>query len=99
MWHFFSTLSWIVDFVDASVKCHFQLKSILEAEIIYLMASRTGTGVHQSSFLQWAGDTHWSLHFNSVGRLIDLFGSTCVLIGDIIDRGLNSNIHGEVKGL
>ncbi|XP_073119827.1 uncharacterized protein [Henckelia pumila] len=50
VWRFFSTLSTIVNFVSASSKRHFQLKSIREAEVIDLIASgevETGTGANQ----------------------------------------------------
>ncbi|XP_073015649.1 uncharacterized protein [Primulina eburnea] len=102
VWRFFSTLTSAINFVDSSAKRHFQLKSIRKDEINDLIESGeidTGTGANQDCSLIRAGATRWSSHFNSVRRFIGLFGSVSILLQDLVDKGLNSNIRGEAKGL
>ncbi|XP_073277687.1 uncharacterized protein [Primulina huaijiensis] len=59
----------------------------------------TGTEANQDCSLIRAGATCWSSHFNSVRRFIGLFGSVSILLQDLVDKGLNSNIRAEAKGL
>ncbi|XP_073066009.1 uncharacterized protein [Primulina eburnea] len=102
VWRFFSTLTSAINFVGSSAKRHFQLKSIRKDEINDLIESGeidTGTGANQDCSLIQAGATRWSSHFNSVRRFIGLFGSVSILLEDLVDKGLNSNIRGEAKGL
>ncbi|XP_073057195.1 uncharacterized protein [Primulina eburnea] len=100
VWRFFSTLISAINFVGSSAKRHFQLKSIRKDEIndlIELGEIDTGTGANQDCSLIRAGATRWSSHFNSVRRFIGLFGSVSILLQDLIDKSLNSNIRGEAK--
>ncbi|XP_075473377.1 uncharacterized protein LOC142504388 [Primulina tabacum] len=100
VWRFFSILTSAINFVGSSAKRHFQLKSIRKDEINDLIESGeidTGTGANQDCSLIRAGATRWSSHFNSVRRFIGLFGSASILLQDLIDKGLNSNIRGEAK--
>ena len=101
MWLFFQSLSYIVNFVDASTKRHSQLKSIRDDEIVDLIATGevpTGTGANHVCTLQRAGAIRWSSHFASIKRLIEMFSSTCTLLANLINEGSNDNIRGEVKG-
>ncbi|XP_052183619.1 uncharacterized protein LOC127795769 [Diospyros lotus] len=101
VWLFFQSLSSIVNFVSASAKRHSQLKSIRENEIDNLIAAGevpTGTGANQVCTLQRAGATRWSSHFASVKRFIEMFGSTCTLLENLINEGSNNSIRGEAKG-
>ncbi|XP_052197277.1 uncharacterized protein LOC127804454 [Diospyros lotus] len=45
-----------------------------------------------------AGATRWSSHFASVKRFIEMFGSTCTLLENLINEGSNNSIRGEAKG-
>ncbi|XP_042423135.1 zinc finger MYM-type protein 1-like [Zingiber officinale] len=102
VWHFFSTLTSAINFVGSSAKRQFQLKSIQKAEIndlIKLGEIDIGIGSNQDCSLVRAGATRWSSHFNSVRRFISLFGSVSTLFQDLVDKGPNSNIRGEAKGL
>ncbi|XP_075479508.1 uncharacterized protein LOC142520409 [Primulina tabacum] len=102
VWRLFSTLTSAINFVGSFAKRHFQLKSIRKDEINDLIESGeidTGTGANQDCSLIRAGATRWSSHFNSVRRFIGLFGSVSILLQDLVDKGLNSNIRGEAKGL
>ncbi|XP_073138186.1 uncharacterized protein [Henckelia pumila] len=79
-----------------------QLRVIRKVEINDLIESGeidTGTGANQDCSLIRAGATRWSSHFNSVRRFIDLFGSVSILLQDLVEKGLNSNIRGEAKVL
>ncbi|XP_042460160.1 zinc finger MYM-type protein 1-like [Zingiber officinale] len=99
---FFSKLSSIVNFVGSSSKRHSQLKSIRGNEIIDLIKSRelgTGTGVNQASTLQRPASTRWSSHYTSIIRVIELFGSICTLLEDLIGGKLTFGIRAEAKGL
>ncbi|KDO53377.1 hypothetical protein CISIN_1g0408921mg, partial [Citrus sinensis] len=76
VWLFFSKLSSIANFVNASFKRYAELKAAKDKEIIELIASEeleTGTSANQVRTLQRAGDTRWSSHFTSVSRLIEMF--------------------------
>ncbi|KAK3232458.1 hypothetical protein Dsin_004339 [Dipteronia sinensis] len=76
----------------ALVAHHSDLKSIREGEIQELTALgelETSTGANQICTLQRPGTTHWSSHFTSIGRLINMFGSTSTLLENLIDKGLN----------
>ncbi|XP_042467628.1 uncharacterized protein LOC122050820 [Zingiber officinale] len=100
VWRFFSTLTLAINFVGSSAKRHFQLKSIRKAEIndlIKLGEIDTGTESNQDCSLVRAGATRWSSHFNYVKRFIGLFGSVSILLQDLVNKGLNSNIRGEAK--
>ncbi|XP_042433023.1 zinc finger MYM-type protein 1-like [Zingiber officinale] len=102
VWRFFSTLTLAINFVGSSAKHQFQLKSIRKAKIndlIKLGEIDTGTGSNQDCSLVRAGATRWSSHFSSVRRFISLFGSVSTLLQDLVDKGPNSNIRGEAKGL
>ncbi|XP_073290532.1 uncharacterized protein [Primulina huaijiensis] len=102
VWRLFSTLTSAINFVGSSAKRHFQLKSIRKDEINDLIESGeidTGIGANQDCSLIRAGATRWSSHFNSVRRFIGLFGSVSILLQDLVNKGLNSNIRGEAKGL
>ncbi|XP_075494837.1 uncharacterized protein LOC142532415 [Primulina tabacum] len=88
--------------LQLALVAHFQLKSIRKDEINDLIESGeidTGTGANQDCSLILSGATRWSSHFNSVRRFIGLFGSVSILLQDLVDKGLNSNIRGEAKGL
>ncbi|ESR41108.1 TTF-type domain-containing protein [Citrus sinensis] len=79
VWLFFSKLSSIANFVNASFKRYAELKAAKDKEIIELIASEeleTGTSANQVRTLQRAGDTRWSSHFTSVSRLIEMFSAT-----------------------
>ncbi|XP_042415100.1 zinc finger MYM-type protein 1-like [Zingiber officinale] len=100
--YFFSKLSSIVNFVGSSSKRHSQLKSIRGNEIIDLIKSGelgTGTRVNQASTLQRPASTHWSSHYTSIIRVIELFGSICTLLEDLIGGKLTFGIRAEAKGL
>ncbi|XP_073137031.1 uncharacterized protein [Henckelia pumila] len=76
----------------------FILKAIRKVEINDLIESGeidTGTGANQDCSLT----TRWSSHFNSVRRIIGLFGSVSILLQDLVEKDLNSNIQGEAKVL
>ncbi|KAH9717836.1 TTF-type domain-containing protein [Citrus sinensis] len=76
VWLFFSKLSSIANFVNASFKRYAELKAAKDKEILELIASEeleTGTSANQVRTLQRAGDTRWSSHFTSVSRLIEMF--------------------------
>ena len=79
VWLFFSKLSSIANFVNASFKRYAELKAAKDKEILELIASEeleTGTSANQVRTLQRAGDTRWSSHFTSVSRLIEMFSAT-----------------------
>ncbi|XP_042379971.1 zinc finger MYM-type protein 1-like [Zingiber officinale] len=81
---------------------HSQLKSIRGNEIIDLIKSGelgTGTGVNQASTLQRPASTCWSSHYTSIIRVIELFGSICTLLEDLIGGKLTFGIRAEAKGL
>ncbi|XP_073279492.1 uncharacterized protein [Primulina huaijiensis] len=91
VWLFFSKLSSIVNFVGFSSKRHSQLKSIREDEITDLIESGelgTGTGVNQASTLERSASTRWSSHYASVSRVIELFGSVCMLLENFMGGSL-----------
>ncbi|XP_052288934.1 uncharacterized protein LOC102623386 isoform X2 [Citrus sinensis] len=100
VWLFFSKLSSIVNFVNASSKRYSELKYAKEKEIIELIASEeleTGTGANQVRTLQRAGDTHWSSHFTSVSRLVEMFGATLEVLRKMINDGPSRDMRGEAK--
>ncbi|XP_024045258.1 uncharacterized protein LOC127901363 [Citrus sinensis] len=101
VWLFFSKLSSIVNFVNASSKRYSELKSAKEKGIIELIASEeleTGTGANQVRTLQRAGDTRWSSHFTSVSRLVEMFGATLEVLRKMINDGPSRDMRGEAKG-
>ncbi|ESR54147.1 hypothetical protein CICLE_v10024545mg [Citrus x clementina] len=88
VWLFFSALGSI-------------LKSVWEAEIIDLIASRevqTGTRANQIHTLQRPGATRWSSHFRSISRLLDLFSIVRKVLWKLVECGPNNSIRGEAKG-
>ena len=52
-------------------------------------------GGNQTSCLQRPGTTRWGSHFNSIRSLIELFGSTQVLLLDISENGPNQEFRGD----
>ncbi|KDO40671.1 hypothetical protein CISIN_1g047049mg, partial [Citrus sinensis] len=80
-------------FKDVPV-CHSELKSIREAEIINLIASKeleTGTGTNQICSLQRPGATHY--------RLISIFDVVHEHLEKMTCNGSNNDIRGEAKGV
>ncbi|KDO53456.1 hypothetical protein CISIN_1g046640mg, partial [Citrus sinensis] len=49
----------------------------------------TGTGPNQVRTLQRDGDTHWSSHFTSVSRFIEMFGAILEVSEKMINDGFN----------
>ncbi|XP_073151973.1 uncharacterized protein [Henckelia pumila] len=102
VWLFFSKLTSIVNFLTGSSKRHCQLQSIREDEIVDLILLGelgTGSGFNQACALQRPGSTRWSSHYTSVGRVIELFHSICTLLEDLMEKGSNSSMRAESKGL
>ncbi|KDO65534.1 hypothetical protein CISIN_1g041731mg, partial [Citrus sinensis] len=101
VWLFFSALGSIVNVLTSSAKRLSELKSVWEAEIIDLIASRevqTGTRANQIHTLQRPGATRWSSHFRSISRLLDLFSIVRKVLWKLVECGPNNSIRGEAKG-
>ncbi|KAH9722520.1 TTF-type domain-containing protein [Citrus sinensis] len=100
VWLFFSALGSIVNVLTSSAKRLSELKSVWEAEIIDLIASRevqTGTRANQIHTLQRPGATRWSSHFRSISRLLDLFSIVRKVLWKLVECGPNNSIRGEAK--
>ncbi|ESR49766.1 hypothetical protein CICLE_v10032861mg [Citrus x clementina] len=101
VWLFFSKLSSIVNFVNASFKRYAELKAAKEKEIIELITSEeleTGTCANQVWTLQRAGDTCWNSHFTSVSKLIEMFSATLEVLRKMINDDPTRDMRGEAKG-
>ncbi|XP_024190147.1 uncharacterized protein LOC112194124 [Rosa chinensis] len=101
IWEFFSTLNFIVNFVDSSTKRHSALKVIREEEIVELVAAGTlgtRTGANQACTLQRAGATRWGSHLRSISSLIKLFGATRTTLAELVANGPNK-VQGEAKSV
>ncbi|XVF87322.1 hypothetical protein PTKIN_Ptkin18bG0111000 [Pterospermum kingtungense] len=83
VWLFFSKLNSVVNFVNVSPKCHFELRSAQKDEITDRLASgqlESGIGTNQMRSLTRPGATRWSSHYFAVSRVIDMFDSTCKVL-------------------
>nr|XP_011468473.1 PREDICTED: zinc finger MYM-type protein 1-like [Fragaria vesca subsp. vesca] len=99
IWEFFSTLSFIVNFLDSSAKRHSPLKEVRKEEIANLVACgelQTGSGANQICTLQRAGATRWSSHSRSIKALIELFSSVKITLTDMVDHAPRE-LQGQAK--
>ena len=88
----------VVTFICASAKRQSELKLTRKYEVEELLKSgklETSRGGNQTSCLQRPGTTRWGSHFNSIRSLIELFGSTQVLLLDISENGPNQEFRGD----
>ncbi|XP_071687618.1 uncharacterized protein [Rutidosis leptorrhynchoides] len=95
---FFEKLTFIINMICASSKCHDELQKAkaLETErLLELGEIETGKGANQVGTLRRAGDTRWGFHFSSVCSLISMFNSTRVVHRGIIDDGSCSSQRGD----
>lgn len=100
VWQFFSKLTSIVNFVNASPKRRTELKAVRTAEIEEMVAlGEVGTskGANQIRTLQRGGATRWSSHFASVHSMIDMFSSIGTVIHGITISGSSNSMRGEAQ--
>ncbi|XP_042449158.1 zinc finger MYM-type protein 1-like [Zingiber officinale] len=68
------------------------LQSAQQEEITYMLAigeCESGTGANQIGTLHRPGATRWSSHYDSVRNLIDMYATTCKILGNLNDNGPN----------
>ncbi|KAG6639849.1 hypothetical protein CIPAW_10G130700 [Carya illinoinensis] len=97
---FFVHLTFIINIVVGSSKCHNELQSAQAAEIESLIASieiETRKGANKMGTLQRAGDTRCGSHFQSVCSLIRMFSATCSVINTISNEISNYSQRGDAE--
>ncbi|KAL5854184.1 hypothetical protein ACOSQ4_003986 [Xanthoceras sorbifolium] len=98
VYQFFSKLTSAVNIIGASCKRNSELQSAQKDAIEHMITIdelETGKGANQLENLQRAGDTRWGSHFHSICSLLRLFGSTCVVLQNIINDGSNYTQRGD----
>ncbi|XP_028116139.1 zinc finger MYM-type protein 1-like [Camellia sinensis] len=101
VWQFFSHLSCIVNLVASSSKRLGELKSFHRSEVENMLASgerQSSKWANQIGTLHRAGATRWSLHYESVRNLIDIYDASCVVV-ESLNKSTNQQIRGQANGV
>ncbi|XP_075663245.1 uncharacterized protein LOC142632793 [Castanea sativa] len=97
---FFDHLTNIINIVIGSSKRNDELQYAQGEQIenmITFNEIETGRGANQIGTLQWAGDTHWGSHFQSICSLTKMFNATCKVINTIFEEGVNYKQRGDAE--
>ena len=89
---FFDHLTNIINIIIGSSKRNDELQYAQGEQIENMITSNeieTGKGANQIGTLQWAGDTRWGSHFQSICSLIKMFDATCKVMNTISEEGAN----------
>jgi len=83
-------LTFLINIVCSSSKCHDELQAVKLDEIPYLLEVdelENGKGANQIGTLKWVGDTHWSSHFSYICSLINIYEAICSVLEKITIDG------------
>ncbi|XP_028058195.1 zinc finger MYM-type protein 1-like [Camellia sinensis] len=101
IWQFFSHLSCIVNLVASSSKRLSELKSFHMSEVENMLASgecQSGKGANQIGTLHRVGATRWSLHYDSVKNLFDMYEASYVFV-ESLKKSTNQQIREQAYGV
>ncbi|PRQ51924.1 putative HAT dimerization domain, ribonuclease H-like domain-containing protein [Rosa chinensis] len=90
--NFFSHLSFVINVVVSSCKCHDELQDAQIEEIAHLLSIdelESGKGANQIGTLKRPSDTRWSSYFLSLCSLVRLFGPTIAVLEKIEKESSN----------
>ena len=98
---FFDHLTNIINIVVGSSKHNDELQYAQGEQTENMIAFNeieTGRGANQIGILQWAGDTRWGSHFQSICSLVKMFDATCKVINTISKEMANYKQRGDAEG-
>ncbi|KAL6504758.1 hypothetical protein OROHE_023516 [Orobanche hederae] len=101
VWLFFSKLTSIVNFVNASPKRKTEVEDLHKLELKKMIDNGeigTGRGANQMVTLQRGGTTRWSSHFSSVRSMIAMYSAVGIFLSDLSTSGSTNAIRGGAKG-
>ena len=99
---FFDHLTNIINIIVGSSKRNDELQYVQGEQIENMITSNEieiGKGANQIGTLEWAGDTRWGSHFQSICSLIKMFDATCKVINTISEEGPNYKQRGDAEGV
>jgi hypothetical protein len=99
---FFNFVAIVVNVVGGSCKHQDLLRekqAIRVVESVYNRELPSGQGLNQETSLKRSCDTHWSLHYNTLISLIDMFPSIINMLDTIAKNGATLKQKGEAKHL
>ena len=91
----------VINIVVGSSKRNDELQYAQGEQIENMIASNeieTRRGANQIDTMQWAGDTRWGSHFQSICSLIKMFDATCKVINTISKEMANYKQCGYAEG-
>lgn len=100
VWTFLKFMS-IINLVSASLNRCYELRFDPKIKLEELFASKeleTCIGVNQIHTLQKLGAIRWSSHFDSINKLIYIFGATCTVLKNIIQNENNNSMNERLRG-